>query len=393
MVAAKRLVALVVALLASTLAGYSFAAPPGPDALPVHVLGVKAAEALDQAEALTSVLKKAVRDSEGWSLGDSNQPLEFIALQMKCNEPIDSACEARIADVVKADRYLWCVVDFEGADKHMVVGKLNFFVRGKGTHTHELRYSANLTDPNSDALIEVAKAAVDAVTGGAPQGGLEVSTGGVAGQIFIDDKPMGALSADGGSYQLSAGKHRIVVKAPGYADAESSVMVKPAATIEVTLSMVAQEQDAPVDWRLVGGISALVVGAGTGGVGLFAALKVNGYATDQRYEGFIKAVPEENDVCAAAQGVPDRAYNQSNTQDPTATPEDAQFVADACSDVPTYEILQAVMFPVAAVSAGVGIYLLGTSDTLGGNDGEASALTVEPMVGPNGGFMSVRYKF
>ena len=100
----------VVSLLLTVGAGRAEAASPGPDALPVHVVAVKSLEALDQAQALTNALKKAVRDSEGWSLGDSNQSLEFLAIQMKCAEPIDAACEARIADQLKADRYLLSLI-------------------------------------------------------------------------------------------------------------------------------------------------------------------------------------------------------------------------------------------------------------------------------------------
>ncbi len=386
----------LIATLLGTIASDALAAPAGPDALPVHVVNVKSTEALDQAEALTSAIKKAVRDSDGWSLGDTDTPLEFLALQMKCPEPIDAACEARIADVIKADRYLWSVIEFDPADKTMIVGKLNFFVRGKGTNSVDLKFSANLTDPNDDALIEIARTAMDEVTGGAPQGGLKVSAGGVAGQVFIDGKPMGALPAEGATFQLPSGDHRIVVKAPGYADAESSVTVKPATTVEATLTMVEVEPDTPVDWRMISGFGLLGVGAATGAVGLFAALKVNGIANDEVYERFQSAVLRGRDVCDAAKSAtPGVDFNTDSSLGAVTTQADAAQVASQCSDATTFEVLQAVMFPIAAVSAGVGFYLLGTSDLFGG-DGEGDALeafSVQPMFGPGGGAVSVSYAF
>lgn len=388
--------AMIVTTLLGSFPGAALAAPPGPDALPVHVVNVKSTEALDQAEALTSAIKKAVRDSEGWSLGDTDTPLEFLALQMKCPEPIDAACEARIADVIKADRYLWSVIEFDPADKGSIVGKLNFFVRGKGTNSVDLSFSANLTDPNDDALIQIARGAMDEVTGGAPQGGLKVSAGGIAGQVFIDGKPMGALPADGATFQLPSGEHRIIVKAPGYADAESNVTVKPATTVEATLTMIEVDEDTSVDWRMVSGFGLLGVGAATGAVGLFAALKVNGIANDQVYEGFQAAVLRGRDVCdAASSATPGVDFNTDPDRGPVTDQAVAQQVASQCGDATTFEVLQAVMFPIAAVSAGVGFYLLGTSDLFGG-DGEGDAVqafSVQPMFGPGGGAVSVSYSF
>ncbi|MCA9625733.1 MAG: PEGA domain-containing protein [Myxococcales bacterium] len=376
----------------------AFAAPPGPDALPVHVVNVKSLNALDQAEALTGALKKAVRVADGWSLGDTNQALEFLALQMKCADPIDAACEARIADVIKADRYLWSEIDFEQGGKTNVVGKLNFFVRGKGTTSADLRYSANLTDPNDDFLIEVAKQAFDEVTGGPPQGTLKISTGGVAGQVFIDDEPVGAIGPEGASYPLPSGEHRVVVKAPGYEDAEATTKVKPATTVETTLTLVQAEVEKPVDIRMIAGFGMIGVGAATGAVGLWSALKINGYNSDPTYESFRAATYNNlgNACDAARDGQPDQQYNVSDPNRAQTTTTAAGEVASLCDQAAIFEILQAVMFPVAGVSAGVGVYLLGTSSLFGGDDesgDELSAWSVTPIVTPGLQAVSVTYSF
>lgn len=396
-----KLVALsaLVGLLIAAGTGRAEAASPGPDALPVHVVAVKSLEALDQAQALTNALKKAVRDSEGWSLGDSNQSLEFLAIQMKCAEPIDAACEARIADQLKADRYLWAVIEFDPDDKQFVAGKLSFFVRGKGTSSVDLRYSANLTDPNDDSLLELARSHVDEVTGGPPQGTLKVSTGGVPGQLFVDGEPIGAVAEDGASYPLPAGEHRIVVKAPGYADAEATVTVKPAATVETTLTLVELADDEPVDWRMITGFGLVGVSVASGAVGLWASLQVNQVRNDETYKNFQAATfKSAGDTCQAAKTGASglgTAYNDGSEPGPTASVQNANDTASLCDQASSGELMQAIMFPIAAVSAGVGFYLLGTSTLFGGGgDGdEASAITVMPMVGPGGGAMTVTYQF
>jgi PEGA domain-containing protein len=379
---AHRVIGLLVSICVLAFGASALGAAPGPDALPVHVVAVKSEEALDQAEALTQALRKAIRDSDGWSLGDSSQSLEFLAVKMGCQEPIDAACETRIADVLKADRYLWAVIQFEDKAQSNIVGTLNFYVRGKGTNKVPLKYTANLTDPTMDALIEVARDAVSKATGGPPKGTLKISTGGVAGQLYIDEKPVGALPAEGTELQLPAGDHHLLVKAPGYADAEATASVKPATSVEVSLTMVEQAEDKPIDGRLVGGIAALAVGVGTGAVGLWAALEVNKIRNDDAFTSYQDGFSDATNVCEQADlGVPSKG-------NPTVSPAD---VSDQCGKASTYEILQAVMFPVAGVAAGVGIFLLGTSSLAGGD--EDAAIVVQPIVGPGLAAAAVTARF
>lgn len=357
----------------------AWADPPGPNALPVHVVSVKSDDAFDQAEALTLVMRKAVRDSKGWSLADSRQSLEYLALKMGCNQPIDAACEARIAEVLKADRFLWAVISFGDDSRTTISGTLNFFVRGEGTKRAPLNYSANLDDANADALVDVARTAVDQVTGGAPKGTLKVSAGGVAGQLFIDGEPVGALPVDGGSFPLTSGEHRVLVKANGYSDAEATATVKPSKTVEVNLSLVPVEESPPTDLRMVGGFTAIGLGLAAGGVGLWGALEVNNVRNDEQWTTFRNTVPQGTNACDAAESGGNIA------------------IVDQCDRAATMEIIQAVSFPVAGVAVGVGVYLLGTSSLFGGGEAEEgdtpSAFTVTPIVSPEVQAMSVQYRF
>jgi hypothetical protein len=362
------------------------AAPKGADALEVAVVAVKSDDALDHAEALTQALRKAVRDSKGWSLGEATQSLEFLMVNMNCSEPIDAACEARIADVIKADRYLWAVLRFEDPKKKNVVGTLNFWVRGKGTNQVPMRFSANLTDANDDALVQVAKKAVDDVTGGAPQGEVKISAGGVAAQLFIDGRAVGALPAQGGKFKLPSGTHHIVVKAPGYIDAETSVTVRPSATSEASLKLIKEKVEKPPDYKLIGGIVALGGAAILGAVGLWQALEVNAIMSDERYEIYRAGIPEGDDVCERAE------QNFAVGTSGAATPGEMQ---DLCSKAQTGEIIQLATFIPAAIAAGLGLYLIGTSDAVTGDgkDQPAEALVIEPILSPEVQALQVRYRF
>lgn len=376
-----------------TSAPTAHADPPSPDALPITVVAVKSDDALDQAEALTGALRKAVRDSKGWSLEEGKtQSLEFLILQMKCPEPIDATCEARIADVIEADRYLWSVIGLSG---DFVTGTLNLWVRGKGTSRAPLKYSANLTDPTDGSLVDVARKALNEVTGGPPKGSVRITAGGVEGQLYVDDEPIGALDAEGGTFQLSSGEHRIVVKAPGHADAETTVNIRPATTVDAQLTLVELDEETTVDARMIAGFASLGVGVAAGAVGLWAGLEVNSIKEDAAFERYRSQFTESDDVCEMA------SAGEGNLNDLGAmTPGEA---ADACDKASTMEIVQAVMFPLAAVAAGVGGYLLGTSSLAGGSgdggdseDGEAESaggIYLRPQVGPRVQRLQVIYRF
>jgi hypothetical protein len=380
-------VAFLVAVLAVPLR--ALAAPAGPDTLPIAVLSVKTDDALEHAGSLTEVLRKAVRNSAGWSLGSGNQALEFLALQLNCSAPIDAACEARIADVIKADRFIWAVLAFVDGGK-AVVGSVNFFERGKGTNKAPVRYSANLKDANDDALIKIATEVVAAITGGPPKGALRVTTTGVAGQLYIDGEPLGALPGDGMTVQLAAGKHTVVARAAGHADAEMTVVIKPGSTIEIALKLEKVGESRPTDARMMGGFIGVGLGVAAGAVGLWGALEVNKVRTDDQYEGYRKQFSGEtvDDVCVLA---------GEGREAPSAFgAASAAKVQGLCSKAKTGELVQAIAFPVAAIAAGAGAYLLGTSSLFsdGKSDDQSDAgWSIEPTIGPTLQQVSVTYRF
>lgn len=360
------------------------AAPPGPGVVTLAVLAVKSAEALDQAEALTAALRSTVAASRGWSLGEAKQSLEFLAVQMKCQEPLDAACETRIADVIRADRFLWSVIELDSV-KNEAVGALNLFVRGRGTNSVPIRFSATIT---SGARLEQEAAAwFEKVSGGAPNGGLEITTGGVAGQLYVDGKPTGAIAASGGTLQLPVGAHTLTIKAPGYEDATSQVAIQPLGTVSAVFSLIPAKKKVNVDGRMVAGLASLSAGLALGGVGSWAAVKVNGLRSDKGYQAYRDQFSAIDDVCEAART--NQAPRDLNPAASTATT-----VSGLCDSARRDELIQAIAFPAAAVVAGIGGYLLGTS-TLGkaSDDAKPNAWTIVPELSTERRSLTVRYAF
>jgi hypothetical protein len=372
---------LAAAVAASALyvdGGVARADEPGPNALPITVVAVQTNDADDQAEALTKAVRNAVRSSVGWSLGEGDYSLEVLALSLKCPDTIDASCESRIADQIRAERYIWGAIGKKGGN---VAGDLHLWVRGKGSTKVPLNYSANLTEPNDDSLKRVATDAVQQLTGGPPSGSVNVRAGNLPGQVFVDGKPLGALTAAGGTFALPAGQHTIVVRAQGFSDAQSLVQVKPNGTAEVSLTLLPLAPESKTDWRKVGGAVSLGVGVASAVVGFVSMLPVTSVQNDDVFKGYAAKFTSDVDVCSQAKG------------DNTTAGQD---VASKCSKAKTFEVVQAVTFPLAAVASGVGIYLLATSNWSGKKAAPAQPQTgfsVSPLVGPQAGKLDVTYRW
>lgn len=349
----------------------AFAAEPGPDTLPISVIAIQTDVADDQAEALTKALRNAVRAIPGWSLGEGDFSLEVLTLSLKCAEPPDASCQSRIADQIKSDRYVWGTIQKKGTNVH---GTLNFWVRGKGTSKVPVDYTANLTESSDETLKKIAGQAINELTGGPPKGGVHIKAGDLQGQVFVDGQPLGALKSGDGTFMIPSGPHKITVKAPGYADVESQVVVKPTgAPVEVTLVPIQNEAKTPVNWRKVGGFASIGVGVAAGVVGIVGALQVNSSATDDAYKAYAGSTKTTN-VCTAAA--------------PTGIRPDVT-VESLCSKGKTGELLQAIMFPVAAVAGGLGIYLIATSASA--PKSPKTGFKFDPQVGLDGGKLDVTY--
>jgi hypothetical protein len=368
------------------------AADPGPDTLPISVIAIQTPDADDQAEALTKALRAAVKNLDGWSIAEGDFSLEVLTISLKCVEPPDAACQSRIADQIKADRYVWGIIKKKGTN---VVGEINIWVRGQGTKKTTVEYSANLTESNDEALRRIARETLDNLTGGPPKGTVHVKAGkDVAGQVFIDGKPVGALVAGEGKFPYPAGAHKVVVKAPGYSSVESPIVVKASGTSEVVVSLVPLEAEKPTNWRRIGGFVGIGAGVAFGAVGVVGTVKVLSIQKDfdtyrqSTRDGVPNQYAFERDICSFA------AENKPFANGQSQIPSDRDNIANHCGDASSFQILQFIMYPLAAVSAGAGVYLLMTSGSSAPADEAPKAgWKIEPKVGLDSGKLDVTYRW
>lgn len=376
--------ATALALSASLSLTAADAAEPGPDTLPIHVISIQTPDADDQAEALTKALRAAVRAMPGWSPGEGDYSLEVLTLSLKCPDPPDAGCQSRIADQIRADRYIWGVLS-KGKGGN-VVGEVNFWVRNKGTQNYKLDYSANLTESQDEALKKVATEALTTLTGGPPKGEVKVKAGSVAGQVFIDGQPQGALTSGEGTFFVPAGPHELVVKAPGYADASTQITVKPNSPTDVVVAPVAAGDTTPTNWKKWAGFGAIGAGAVFAGVGVYGSVSVLGYKKD--FEPYSGRYTSDKNLCEIAAGT------QADTPvDPTKTltATEKSSVTDICGGASTAKLLQIVFYPLAAVAAGAGVFLLATSGS--SKEKPKSSLVILPQFDRTGGKVDVGFQF
>jgi hypothetical protein len=374
------------ALLACSTSAWG--AEPGPDTLPINVIAVQTADADDQAEALTKALRAAVRATPGWALGEGDYSLEVLTLSLKCPEPPDAGCQARIADQIKSDRYIWGMIQKKGPN---IRGDLYLWVRSQGTSKVPLTYSSNLTEANDDALRRIATNAITQLTGGPPKGSFHVKAGNVPGQVFVDGQPVGVLAGGQGTFQVPSGNHRITVKADGYTDGESQVTVRPTgAPVEVTVALLPLEVETPTNWKMIGGFGALGLGAAFGVVGLIQSLQVNAlnlkYNQAKGSDGKPGAMYTYRQGKSKLSNVCDDALKEPKSS-PLKSVADETLVA--CKEARTPFALQFVFYPLAALSAGAGAYLLATS--LSSDKSATTGIRIDPQFGPGEAKLNVMY--
>src|SRR5579859_3376081 len=81
----------------------------GPRPISVHVLEIDSDDADDQAEALTGAIRSRVRVAPGWQLVETTQSLSMLTAALRCPQHPDAPCLQKIADQLKADRFIWGV--------------------------------------------------------------------------------------------------------------------------------------------------------------------------------------------------------------------------------------------------------------------------------------------
>jgi hypothetical protein len=182
--------------------------------------------------------------------------------------------------------------------------------------------------------------------------------------------------------RVDPGDHVIVTRAPGRP--ASTVSISLAARERRGIALVIADPEVPVvvppppaDWRLPTGITAIGVGAAFLATGIISGIEVTGVNNEPTLMSYrVMLGPGASNVCADA--APGGAFPNAG-------------VASLCAKGTTFQTLQFVSYPLAAVFAGVGSYLVVTHTRP--SKPAATNLVVVPTVGPRFAGMGASLRF
>ncbi len=360
----------------------------------VHILEIDSDDADDQAEALTGALRSHLRSSTGWNLIETTQSLSMLTAALRCPRRPDPACLAHIGDRLKADRFIWGLMNKAPGQK--VAVELHFWSRGKPEQVAKQSYSDNLKDQNDDALNRVATSLLDQIIGGpsAPTGAtVNVDAAGAEGTVVVDGEDRAALEHGRVTLQVTPGPHVFEVHGPTLT-AKQNVDVRSPST-DVTFQSAAgtgavapAEPGKPFPTRAVVGWSAVVAGAVLLGVG---ALELKGYLDAQSVNNaYAKEVPSGTSIdqaCAMLIGSTTAAYG------PACPPNRAALSSQSSRD----SALAGVFAGVGAAAVATGLFLVLTGKHAEEEPPPSAPaqgqIRLLPQVSPLGGGLDLRGTF
>jgi len=379
--------AILVAVLCTLATRTAGAQPPSPRASSIHLLEVDTEDSDDQAEALTAALRSRLHASTGWTLFETTQSLSMLTAALRCPSHPDAACLTRIADQLKADRFIWGLMS--KTTGHQVIAELHFWTRGKPERVAKETYSDNLKDQNDDALQKIAGGLVDRLLG-APTATLEVTAATEEGAVFVDGEQRGQLDHGKVSLDVPAGTHVVEVRTPSF-NAKQSVNVVGGTTTEVSFAAETAHASRPsapeaakpfafrkvAEWATVGaGVVLLAVSLG----------ELKGYldaqnSSDPRFDAYrseVNGTESVGQACSQHFVAPGAGGGPGSPYDFVCNTLNAQAVRDST--------LTYVFGGLGAVVLGTGIVLVLTdhqSET--GQPPPQTSVHFVPQVSPRGG--------
>lgn len=344
--------------------------------VPVTVLAFDSEDAEEQADALTAALRSRVRAAQGWSLVETSQSLGMLTAALRCpTRPLTADCEEKIADQLKADRYIFGYV-IKGPLPSQVTAEIHLYQRGKPDTVIRESYADNLKDQNDDTLRKIADRALERL-GASAVGTLVVRMGSESGAVIVDGVARTPLERGTARIELAPGGHSVEVEIAGKAPQRRNVLVAAGEETVVDLSVVdaapVEASDAPLPTRTIvgGGLSVLGVGGG-----IFAAVMLAGYfEAKQRGEDYQASpgAPNPEDPKLPAGQDADRACGSG------VLPSNST-ICKANDDTAARSTAFWIAAPISAALIAAGVYLLVTDG--GGDEKSATnARARRPRVG------------
>ena len=197
--------------------------PPGAHTVPVAVLAFDSDDAEEQAEAITGAIRSRVRAAQGWSLIETTQSLAMMTAAFKCPSRPTPECQQKIAEQIKAERYIFGFVA-KGPTAGQVTVEVHLYQKGKSDTPLKEQYADNLKDPNDDTLRKIAARIVERL-GGSAVGVIVVRSSDQTGEVVVDGEKHVPLEKGTARIELAAGGHSVEVAPTGGTSIKRNVLV------------------------------------------------------------------------------------------------------------------------------------------------------------------------
>jgi hypothetical protein len=388
---ALALTVLVVSIVFSS--GLAKAEPPSGRATPVYVLSIWTNDSDDQADALTQAIRSRVRLAPSWSLAETNQSFETLAIALRCPPTPNQLCLDRIGDQLHTDHYVWGTMAKQRAGE--VTAELRLWTRGKPQVEASESYSDNLKDGSDEALRAVAGRLLAKMTNSGTSGTIVVHAGTANGTVLVDGNEKGKLVEGVARLDVSPGVHALGVNVAGFSAPVQTVTLGDGAAQDVNFALspapaaspppsAAAPESGPAERsgfpvRKVLGYSAVVVG-----VGFLVTAGIEGASWSS----------DKNDSDQDRRSIPNTVTNVCVTPTNSAGQDACQKSKDAATAVK----LGWIFAGVGAVLTGTGIWLVLSGGSEPTNDSTSAAVArpkidVIPTLGRHSGSFDVRATF
>ena len=244
---------------------------PGAHTVPVAVLAFDSEDSEEQADAITGSVRSRIRAAQGWSLIETTQSLGMLTAALKCPTRPPPECQQKIAEQIKAERYIWGIVA-KGPSQGQVTAEIHLYQKGKADTVLRESYADNLKDPNDDTLRKISTRIVERL-GGTAVGVVIVRATEQTGEVVVDGDKRVPLDKGTARIELAAGGHSIEVTGAGGEPVKRNVLVTAGreTVVELTAAPVVEppaEGGKSKTRKIVGGIT-MGAGAVLGGVAVY----------------------------------------------------------------------------------------------------------------------------
>jgi hypothetical protein len=255
---------------------------PGAHTVPVAVLAFDSEDAEEQADAITGAVRSRIRAAQGWSLIETTQSLGMLTAAMKCPSRPPPECQQKIAEQIKAERYIWGFV-MKGPTQGQVTAEIHLYQKGKPDTVLKESYADNLKDSNDDTLRKIAARIVERL-GGTAVGVVIVRSPDQSGEVVVDGDKKVPLDKGTARIELAAGGHSIEVAPTGGEPVKRNVLVTAGreTVVEFTPAAVTEppsEASKAKTRKIIGGVT-MGVGAILGGIAVYELVRWIGLQND-----------------------------------------------------------------------------------------------------------------